>query len=163
MRKQRREGSVSFIVAIVYDMMLRSVALITISTRASLKRYHSFTLTLGLGDSGEEWEFQRIGTQAEKSSEEKELKELSERLANVDQWIKRRQEIEDKLNKVWMHDGDELAPPPYVEKSHKQEDTQAAELGQGSDMPEDAVLVEKGSSSARRSDTANNDVEDKQQ
>jgi ATP-binding cassette subfamily D (ALD) long-chain fatty acid import protein len=100
-------------------MWLRSVALITISTRASLKRYHSFTLTLGLGDSGEEWEFQRIGTQAEKSSVEKELKELRERLANVEQWTKRRQEIDDELNKVWTHDGDELAPPPYVEKSHE--------------------------------------------
>lgn len=91
------------------------VALITISTRASLKRYHTYTLTLGIGENGDEWEFQRIGTASEKSSVEKELHELRERLSKVEEWRKRRQEIDDELNKVWLDGGEELAPPPYAE------------------------------------------------
>lgn len=95
----------------------KGITLITISTRASLKRYHSFTLTMGMGDEGDQWEFQRIGTQAEKSSVEKELKELKSRLANVEEWTRRREEIEKELNKVWTEGaGDELPPPDYVEK-----------------------------------------------
>jgi ATP-binding cassette subfamily D (ALD) long-chain fatty acid import protein len=92
-----------------------TTALITISTRASLKRYHDYTLTLGLGESGEEWEFQRIGTASEKSSVEKELAELRERLAKVEEWKRRRTEIEEELNKVWVEGGDSLGPPAYME------------------------------------------------
>ncbi|OCL12978.1 hypothetical protein AOQ84DRAFT_372595 [Glonium stellatum] len=95
----------------------KGITLITISTRASLKRYHTFTLTLGSGDAGEEWEFQRIGTESEKSSVEKELHELRERLAKVEEWKKRRQEIEDELNKVWVESGEELPPPAYSQSS----------------------------------------------
>jgi ATP-binding cassette subfamily D (ALD) long-chain fatty acid import protein len=99
-------------------------ALITISTRASLKRYHDYTLTLGLGDHGDEWDFQRIGTQSEKSSVDKELAELKERLAKVEEWKKRREEIEAELNRVWVEgkdgqgegESEELAPPPYLER-----------------------------------------------
>jgi ATP-binding cassette subfamily D (ALD) long-chain fatty acid import protein len=103
---------------------LSILALITISTRASLKRYHDYTLTLGMGDHGDEWDFQRIGTQSEKSSVDKELAELRERLAKVEEWKKRREEIEAELNRVWVEakdgEGDEesqeLAPPPYLER-----------------------------------------------
>jgi len=45
----------------------KGITLITISTRASLKRYHTFNLTLGLGDDGSGWEYERIGTQVRKS------------------------------------------------------------------------------------------------
>lgn len=50
---------------------------------------------------------------------EKELAELRERLAKVEEWKKRRQEIDEELNKVWVEgqDGDsleELPPPPYL-------------------------------------------------
>lgn len=69
-----------------------------------------------MGDSGDEWEFQRIGTQAEKQSVEKELKELRERVAHVEEWQKRKQVIEEELNRVWVDGGEELAPPAYVEK-----------------------------------------------
>ena len=118
-------------------------ALITISTRASLKRYHSFTLTLGLGDSGEEWEFQRIGTQAEKSSVEKELKELRERLANVDQWTKRRQAIDDELNKVWVEgSGEELAPPAYGQNESAAEGD-IRETSHSGSMSDSGALVEQ--------------------
>jgi len=98
-------------------ILTTSSALITISTRASLKRYHTYTLTLGSGETGEEWEFQRIGTESEKSSVEKELHELRERLAKVEEWKKRRQEIEDELNKVWIESGEELPPPAYSQSS----------------------------------------------
>ncbi|KAF2201636.1 hypothetical protein GQ43DRAFT_371011 [Delitschia confertaspora ATCC 74209] len=93
----------------------KGITLITISTRASLKRYHTYTLTLGLGENGEEWEFQRIGTESEKSSVEKELHELRERLKKVEEWKRRKQEIEDELNEVWVDGGEHLAPPPYIE------------------------------------------------
>ena len=91
----------------------KGITLITISTRASLKRYHTYALTLGLGENGDEWEFQQIGTTTEKESVEKELKELRERLEKVQEWKQRRQEVEDELNKVWVEGGDELQPPPY--------------------------------------------------
>jgi ATP-binding cassette subfamily D (ALD) long-chain fatty acid import protein len=41
------------------------------------------------------------------------LAELRERLSKVEEWKRRRQEIEDELNKVWVEGGDELSPPPY--------------------------------------------------
>jgi len=82
------------------------IALITISTRASLKRYHSFTLTLGLGDEANEYEFLRIGTAVERDSVEKELQELRQRLAQVDRWKQRRGEIEEELGKVWVAGGE---------------------------------------------------------
>ncbi|KAF2268205.1 hypothetical protein CC78DRAFT_455470 [Lojkania enalia] len=102
----------------------KGITLITISTRASLKRYHTFTLTLGLGENGDEWELQRIGTESEKSSVEKELHELRERLAKVEEWKQRKQEIEAELNKVWLEGGDELAPPPYVEERRVEVDSE---------------------------------------
>ncbi|KAK5678603.1 ATP-binding cassette long-chain fatty acid transporter pxa1 [Elasticomyces elasticus] len=79
----------------------KGITLITISTRASLKRYHSYTLTLGLGEEANEYEFLRIGTDSEKDSVEKELQELRERLSQVEQWKQRRKEIDEELGKVW--------------------------------------------------------------
>jgi len=96
-------------------MLTPDLALITISTRASLKRYHDFTLTLGQGEHGDEWEFQRIGTESDKSSVEKELHELRERLAKVEEWKKRKEEIDEELGRVWLEGGEELAPPSYAE------------------------------------------------
>ncbi|KAF2820734.1 hypothetical protein CC86DRAFT_471282 [Ophiobolus disseminans] len=92
----------------------KGITLITISTRASLKRYHTYTLTLHIGDSGfAEWDFQRIGTASEKSSVEKELAELRERLAKVAEWKRRRAEIEQELGRVWV-EGGELEGPGYL-------------------------------------------------
>jgi len=79
-----------------------------------------------MGESGEEWDFHRIGTTAEKSSVEKELAELRERLAKVEEWKRRRQEIEDELNKVWVEGGDELAPPSYVESEKASSESKSA-------------------------------------
>jgi ATP-binding cassette, subfamily D (ALD), peroxisomal long-chain fatty acid import protein len=72
-----------------------------------------------MGEDGSEWDFQRIGTTAEKSTVEKELAELRERMSKVEEWKRRRQEIEDELNKVWTEGGDELPPPPYAAKEEK--------------------------------------------
>ncbi|KAI9663892.1 MAG: hypothetical protein M1821_007382 [Bathelium mastoideum] len=94
----------------------KGITLITISTRASLKRYHTYTLTLGLGDTGEDWEFQRIGTAQEKSSVEKELQEIRDRLSKVEEWKRRREEIDCELAQVWVEGGEQLPPPLYGEK-----------------------------------------------
>jgi ATP-binding cassette subfamily D (ALD) long-chain fatty acid import protein len=90
----------------------RGITLITISTRASLKKYHTFSLTLGLGAEGEQWEFEKIGTEKEKLGVEKEIQELRKRLDKVDEWKRRREEIDKELHKVWVEEG-ALAPPPY--------------------------------------------------
>lgn len=92
----------------------KGITLVTLSTRASLKKYHTFNLTLGLGDEGADWEFERIGTEKEKMGVEKELQEIRSRLAKVEEWKRRREEIEEELRKVLVEEG-ELAPPPYIE------------------------------------------------
>lgn len=90
--------------------------MITISTRASLKKYHTFNLVLGLGENGDEWEFERIGTEREKMQVERELQELRDRLSQVDEWKKRREDIEKELAQVWTEGGEApLDPPRYVE------------------------------------------------
>lgn len=117
MRLARRRGLVSlFSCSYICDFDANiHIALITISTRASLKKYHTYNLVLGMGERGDEWEFQRIGTQREKMHVERELQELRERLAQVETWKSRREEIEKELAKVWVEGGDEISPPPYVE------------------------------------------------
>ena len=103
----------------------RGITLLTISTRVSLKRYHEWNLDLGQGEDGEEWTFDRIGTEEEKESVERELESLRERLAKVDGWQKRRQEIDAELGKVWVsgqhEEGTELPPPEYIEKEEEGE------------------------------------------
>ncbi|KAI9744459.1 MAG: hypothetical protein M1818_001988 [Claussenomyces sp. TS43310] len=89
----------------------KGITLITISTRASLKRYHTFNLTLGLGDDFSEWTYERIGTEKEKLSVKRELEDLREHLAQVEQWRKRRDEIDEELGKVWVDGGNVLASP----------------------------------------------------
>ncbi|KAI1342806.1 ABC transporter transmembrane region 2-domain-containing protein [Xylariaceae sp. FL0016] len=93
----------------------RGITLITISTRASLKKYHTFNLVLGVGEQGDEWEFERIGTEREKMQVERELQDLHERLAQVEEWKQRRDDIEKELAQVWTEAGDEpLEAPPYT-------------------------------------------------
>ncbi|KAI0877826.1 ABC transporter transmembrane region 2-domain-containing protein [Hypoxylon argillaceum] len=104
----------------------RGITLITISTRASLKKYHTFNLALGSGDNGDEWEFERIGTEREKMQVERELQELRERLSQVEKWKQRREEIEKELAEVWTEKNDApLDPPPYIE--NPEEDTEATQ------------------------------------
>lgn len=93
----------------------KGITLITISTRVSLKKYHVWNLSLGLGDEGDEWTFERIGTEEEVQGVEREVKELNERLGNVTTWEARKREIEQELGRVWVDGGGELEKPDYVE------------------------------------------------
>ena len=70
-----------------------------------------------MGENGDEWEFERIGTEREKMHVERELAELRERLSKVEEWKQRREEIEKELAQVWVEGGETLHPPPYAEQS----------------------------------------------
>jgi ATP-binding cassette subfamily D (ALD) long-chain fatty acid import protein len=41
----------------------------------------------------------------------------------VEEWKKRRQEIEEELNRVWVDGGEELQPPPYAEAEQATEES----------------------------------------
>lgn len=71
-----------------------------------------------MGERGDEWEFERIGTEREKMQVEKELQDLRERLEQVETWKARRQEIEEELSRVWVASGDSLDPPSYAESEN---------------------------------------------
>ena len=98
--------------------------LLTVSTRVSLKRFHTWNLDMGQGDDGSEWVFDRIGTVEEKEGVERELEGLRERLGMVKVWEERKREIERELKKVWVKDevdddssfGKELEAPVYVQQ-----------------------------------------------
>ena len=104
----------------------RGITLLTISTRVSLKRYHEWNLDLGQGEEGDEWVFDRIGTEEEKEGVERELESLRESLAQVEGWWKRRDEINTELGKVWISGQNggksELPPPEYIEKELEDKD-----------------------------------------
>lgn len=72
---------------------------------------------LGMGETGDKWEFERIGTEREKMQVERELQELRERLSQVEQWKQRHEEIEKELAQVWVDGDASLDPPPYVENT----------------------------------------------
>jgi ATP-binding cassette, subfamily D (ALD), peroxisomal long-chain fatty acid import protein len=97
----------------------RGITLITISTRASLKKHHTFNLTLGLGEDGMGWEYERVGSAQQKMNVERELRELRERLARVPEWEARRAEIEEELGRVWVERGEELVGE--MEKENNEE------------------------------------------
>lgn len=78
----------------------RGITLITISTRASLKKYHTYNLVLGLGEEGYDWEWNQIGTESEKLGVAKEVHELEEKLEKVPEWERRLKQIDDELNEV---------------------------------------------------------------
>jgi ATP-binding cassette subfamily D (ALD) long-chain fatty acid import protein len=93
----------------------KGITLITISTRVSLKKYHTYNLTLGLGEEGDAWDLKKIGTEEEKMGVESELTELRKRLEQVEVWKTRREEIEKELSKVMVEGGEEIAPPHYLD------------------------------------------------
>lgn len=101
-----------------------------------------------MGDSSDDWEFQRIGTASEKSSVEKELAELRERLAKVDEWKSRKAEIEEELNRVWVQGGDdgeesgELAPPSYLESEVTRSEGASEEVVESAGTEEEAAEEE---------------------
>lgn len=84
----------------------KGITLITISTRASLKKYHTYNLVLGLGEEGYDWEWHKIGTESEKSIVDHEVKDLEEKLSHVSEWEKRLAEIDGQLNLTLVADED---------------------------------------------------------
>ena len=92
----------------------KGITLITISTRASLKKYHTYNLVLGLGEDGYDWEWNQIGTESEKLGVRKEVDELQSKLEKVPDWEKRLKEIDEELNKVLTVriEGKEVDVPP---------------------------------------------------
>lgn len=104
----------------------KGITLITISTRASLKKYHTYNLNLGVEFDSEEWALEKIGTEKEKLGVERELQELHKRLEKVEEWKTRRQEIENELGKVWA-EGEELDPPPYQEEYETAEEVEESD------------------------------------
>lgn len=97
----------------------RGITLVTISTRVSLKKYHTWNLDLGQqseeeedesggggggGGMPQEWTFERIGTEGEKEGVERELEGLKARLAMREKWEARRREVELELKKVYISD-----------------------------------------------------------
>lgn len=95
-----------------------------------------------MGESGDEWELQRIGTEREKMHVERELQELRERLAQVEEWKARHETIEKELAKVWVEGGEDLSPPPYVEVEEKEKEKDGSEVAEGSGVDVVAPSVE---------------------
>lgn len=108
----------------------KGITLITISTRASLKRYHMYNLKLGLGDGGE-WEYERIGTEREKMGTEKELQELRERMEMEKVWEERKRGVERELEEVWVEGGEKLEGIVYSGEIEKGGEAEKGEVEDG--------------------------------
>lgn len=98
----------------------KGITLVTVSTRASLKKHHEWNLSLGGGDDGDGWTFERIGTSEEVRGVEREVRELKERLARREGWELRRAEIERELGRVWVDGGGELEAPGYLDEGNEE-------------------------------------------
>ncbi|KKA26227.1 hypothetical protein TD95_000031 [Thielaviopsis punctulata] len=116
----------------------RGITLITISTRASLKKYHTFNLVLGSGELSDEWSFERIGTDHEKMQVEKEIQDLTQKLAQVHEWKQRREEIESELADVWTDRGEFLDAPEYLESEKREEVEEQEETEEQGESEESA-------------------------
>ncbi|KAL9027349.1 MAG: hypothetical protein Q9196_004111 [Gyalolechia fulgens] len=108
----------------------RGITVVVVSTRVSLKRYCEWNLALGLEEEDEEerereydseedeeeqlpgWSFERIGTEEERVGVEREVQALREKLANVEGWRRRKEEIENELGRVWVAGEDEELQAP---------------------------------------------------
>lgn len=74
-----------------------------------------------MGDNGDEWEFERIGTEREKMQVEREIQEIRERLAKVEDLKSRHAEIERELANVWVDGADApLETPSYAEAAKEE-------------------------------------------
>jgi len=111
-----------------------------------------------MGDQGDEWEFERIGTEREKLQVEKELQELRERLAQVDEWKKRRDDIEQELAAVWTDKGVSLEAPDYVDVAGEQQEKSEE---RGDDVGGEEELVSAGTEAADEHEEAAEDVMEK--
>lgn len=83
----------------------RGITLVTLSTRASLKKFHTFQLTLD-GHGG--WVVERIGGKVERGEVERELDELRRRVRQVQGKRERLEIVREELARVWVQAGTEL-------------------------------------------------------
>ena len=77
-----------------------TLALVTISHRPTLLKYHQYQLRLGTGDEGYGWELHQLSSAQGRMTIEKEIAELEQLMEQVDGWKSRRAEIETALTKV---------------------------------------------------------------
>ncbi|CAG83740.1 ABC transporter transmembrane region 2-domain-containing protein [Yarrowia lipolytica] len=80
------------------------ITLITISHRPSLMKYHKAQLKLGLGNDGKDWDLEIVGSKEARLSVEKEIQSLEEKLSKVDEWKKRKTEVEAILRGEVKHE-----------------------------------------------------------
>lgn len=76
------------------------LALITISHRPTLLKYHQYQLRLGTGNDGYGSEFHRLSSAQGRMTIENEIAELEQLMEQVDGWRTRRTEIDVALTKV---------------------------------------------------------------
>ncbi|KAA8906634.1 ABC transporter transmembrane region 2-domain-containing protein [Sphaerosporella brunnea] len=81
----------------------KGITLVTLSTRASLKKYHTFQLSLD-GEGG--WAMERIGGQQERGEVERELEMLRERVKDAKAMRERLEKVKAALAKVWVEGGE---------------------------------------------------------
>ncbi|KAI5795374.1 ABC transporter transmembrane region 2-domain-containing protein [Peziza echinospora] len=87
---------------LLYDTCkAQGITLITISSRLSLKKYHTYQLLLGtVPGNPYGWDFDRIGTEKERTSVTRELEQLKERLREMEGLEVRLEEVERELRGV---------------------------------------------------------------
>lgn len=121
----------------------KGITLITISTRAALKKHHTYNLTLGVdtGVGSVDWTLERIGTEAERLEADRELAQLRDRLSQVERWKSRRAAIERELGEVWIagDDDGELEAPRYIKPQDTKAQEQQGPLEQRVSGPDDGV------------------------
>ena len=72
---------------------------------------------------------------------ERELQVIRERLAQVDEWKRRRDEVEAELARVWVDGGDALDAPGYVGVEEEKEVEEEEVISEGEVVEE--IKVEK--------------------
>ncbi|KAI5781427.1 ABC transporter transmembrane region 2-domain-containing protein [Geopyxis carbonaria] len=115
----------------------RGITLVTISTRAALKKYHVFQLALD-GSGG--WKMERIGGDGERGEVARELESLRERLRVAEKAQKRLDGVQAELARVWVEGGEELelgmSGSGYEEVAGSSAEEDMAEMG----MEESTVM-----------------------
>ncbi|CCX06518.1 Similar to ATP-binding cassette sub-family D member 2; acc. no. Q61285 [Pyronema omphalodes CBS 100304] len=81
----------------------QGITIVTLSTRVSLRKYHTFELAL---DGNHGWAMDRIGAVQERDVAERELEVLKARLAATEEKRRRLEEVKAELGRVWVHGGE---------------------------------------------------------
>ena len=89
------------------------------------------------------WEFDRIGTERERSSVESELRELKEKMKSVDTLRERLSSIERDLARVFIQGGEELPAYEEGEPSNGGLGESAVLVGDESPKPAEEVDLER--------------------